>query len=355
MKNVRKTIDYFLGKGAGIALALSLVAGTASGAERPRGPEMTAAEAAVPRDTTFALWSTFVKTRKKHPEVSVLAPSLPAGVRVEENVAYTEFETALGPRPLRCDVFRPDDDGVYPAVIMIHGGGWNSGNRGLQVPMAQRLAAAGFVAIPVEYRLIPEALYPAGLEDVKTAVRWTRANAERYGIDGEHIALLGCSAGAQLATLAGVTNGSSRHEGSGAYAGVPSDVQGVVSIDGIATFVTDSNLESVREHIARKGTRPVNAQWLGGTYEEVPERWEEASALNWITERSPPVCFINSELPRYSEGRDVLRARYAALGIATEAHRTGAPFHPFWLFHPYAEGTLGAAIPFLTRVLKVGR
>lgn len=331
-------------------------AGAAGGAEGAAAPSMAAAtraEMAVARDTSFAVWSTYLKTRKKNPEIEIFAPKVPKGVRGVENIPYTTFETADGPRPLRCDLFRPDNDSIYPAVIMIHGGGWNSGNRSLQVPMAQRIAAAGFVTIPVEYRLIPEALYPAGLHDIKTAVRWARANASRYGIDPERIAVAGCSAGAQLATLVGVTNGSSRHEGEGEYRGVSSEVQAVVSIDGIATFLTDSNLQSVKEHIAKKHSLPVNALWLGGVYEDSPANWEEASALNWITERSAPVCFINSELPRYSEGRDILRARYATLGIPTEAHRVGSPFHPFWLFHPYAERTIAAAIPFLTRQLKV--
>lgn len=340
-------------------LAALMAAAAATGpisageAREGRGPErMTEAEASVRRDTTFALWSTYQKTVKKHPGITILRPTLPAGVRAAENIPYTVLDTPRGPRPLRCDVFRPDDGRVLPAVIMIHGGGWNSGDRSLQVPLAQRLAAAGFVAIPVEYRLIPEALYPAGLHDIKTAIRWARAHAAEYGIDPDRVAVWGCSAGAQLATLAGVTNGSALHEGEGEYGGFSSDAQAVVSIDGIATFLTDSNLLSVEEHIAKRGSLPVNALWLGGVYGDSASNWEEASALNWITGRSAPVCFINSELPRYSEGRDVLRARYAALGIATEAHRVGAPFHPFWLFHPYAEGTLGAAIPFLTRILK---
>ncbi len=317
-----------------------------------RAQEPTAAERLVPRDTTFALWSTYKKTLKKHPEISILEERVPKGVRAIEDVPYTTLETANGARPLRCDIYRPDNDSILPAVIMIHGGGWNSGNRGLQRPLAQRLAAAGFVAIPVEYRLIPEALYPAGLHDIKTAIRFTRANAGRYGIDPERIAVAGCSAGAQLATLAGVTNGSALHEGKGEYGGYSSEVQAVVSIDGIATVLPDPNLHAVEEPIAKRGELPVNARWLGGVYADSPKHWEEASALNWITERSAPVCFINSELPRYSEGRDVLRARYAALGIATEAHRVGAPFHPFWFFHPYAERTLAAAIPFLTRQLR---
>lgn len=76
---------------------------------------------------------------------------------------------------------------------MIHGGGWNSGSLELQVPMAQQIATKGYVTIPVEYRLIPEALYPAGVEDLEDAIEWIYKNAKRYGIDKENcrIGLLG--------------------------------------------------------------------------------------------------------------------------------------------------------------------
>ena len=177
---------------------------------------VSAAVPEIPRDTSFTAYSTNIKIRKKHPEAVLVKPELPAGVKAYENVVYTTIKkTRFGDRDLHVDIFRPDDDKTYPALIMIHGGGWNSGDKSLQVPLAQQIAARGYVTIPVEYRLIPEAVYPAGLHDIKTAVRWARANASKYGIDPDRIAVSGCSAGAQLATLVGVTNGSKRHEGKG--------------------------------------------------------------------------------------------------------------------------------------------
>ena len=149
------------------------------------------------------------KIRKYHPEAVLALPELPAGVREYRDVVYSTLpKTPYGRRDLHVDIFRPDDEKIYPALLMIHGGGWNSGDKSLQVPMAQQIAKNGYVTIPVEYRLIPEAVYPAGLHDVKTAIRWVRAHAAEYGIDPDRIAVSGCSAGAQLATLAGVTNGS---------------------------------------------------------------------------------------------------------------------------------------------------
>ena len=183
----------------------------------------------------------------------VAKPSLPDGVRAYNDVVYTTIKkTRFGDRDLHVDIFRPDDNKTYPALIMIHGGGWNSGDKSLQIPMAQQIASRGYVTIPVEYRLIPEALYPAGLHDIKTAVRWVRANAAQYGIDPERIAVSGCSAGAQLATLVGVTNGSKTHEGKGDWRKVSSDVQAVINMDGIATFVSESNIADARDRFNKK-------------------------------------------------------------------------------------------------------
>lgn len=317
---------------------------------------VTMAEAAnpvIPRDTSFTTYSTDMKIRKHHPEAVLAKPELPAGVKEYRDVVYTTLKgTCFGDRDLHVDIFRPDDDKTYPAMIMIHGGGWNSGDKSLQVPMAQQIAARGYVTIPVEYRLIPEAVYPAGLHDIKTAVRWARANAAKYGIDLDKIAVSGCSAGAQLATLVGVTNGSKRHEGKGEWRKTSSDVQAVVNMDGIATFVSESNIADAEDRFKKKGVLPVNALWLGGLYKDSPENWKESSALLWITPKSAPVCFISSGLPRYSDGRDSLVSIYDSIGIYSERHRIPVDVHPFWFFHPWVDTTVDYAVQFLDRMFK---
>ena len=108
------------------------------------GPDNT-----VPRDTSFTAWSTYIKVRKKHPEVTLAPPSLPKGVKAYENVLYSSLkDSPYGDRDLHVDIFRPDDNKQDPAMLMIHGGGWNSGDKSLQVPMAQMIAAKQLFAIP---------------------------------------------------------------------------------------------------------------------------------------------------------------------------------------------------------------
>ncbi len=307
----------------------------------------------IPRDTSFTAYSTNIKVRKHHPEAVLLPDELPEGVKVYKDVVYVTYKgTKYGDRDMHVDIFRPDDNKTYPALLMIHGGGWNSGNKSLQVPMAQRIATRGYVTIPVEYRMTPEAKYPAGLHDIKTAVRWARANAAKYGIDADKIAVSGCSAGAQLATLVGVTNGSKRHEGAGGWTGTSSDVQAVINMDGIATFVSESNIKDANNRLATKGAVPVNALWLGGMYDDAQPNWEEASAILWVTDKSAPICFISSGLPRYSDGRDSLVSIYDSIGIYSERHQIPVDVHPFWFFHPWVEPTIEHAVKFLDKTFK---
>lgn len=307
----------------------------------------------VPRDTSFTTWSTNIKIKKYHPEAILMGEQLPEGVKEQRNVVYTTLkETPYGDRDLHVDIFRPDDKETYPALIMIHGGGWNSGDKSLQVPMAQQIAAKGYVTIPVEYRLIPEAKYPAGLHDIKTVVRWARSHAKEYGIDPDKIALSGCSAGAQLATLVGVTNGLQSHEGDGEWGDASSEVQAVINMDGIATFVSEHNIADARASYEKKGVLPVNAMWLGGLYEDSPANWHHASAINWTTDRSAPICFISSGLPRFSDARDHLCEVYALRGIPTVRHKIDIDIHPFWFFNPWREEALGYMVDYLDSMFK---
>lgn len=261
-----------------------------------------------PRDTSFTAWSTYVKVKKIHPYIQLVEPTLLQGVTAYENIVYAVLpDTPYGRRELNVDIYRKNDGQKYPALLMIHGGGWNSGDRTLQRPMAQQIAGYGYVTIPVEYRLHPEAIYPAALYDLKAAVRWVRENAERYGIDTTQIAISGCSAGGHLAILVGMTNASERHEVKDLYGNHSSRVQAVINMDGCSTFISTRNIAETKDNIRKLGGKlPLNALWLGGSYDDKKDIWEEASPIVWVSDYSAPICFINGQLERYCDGRDDL-------------------------------------------------
>ena len=152
---------------------------------------------------------------------------LPGRVSVEENV---KFGTA-GKRDLRCDVFVPPDErGGRTAILLLHGGGWQNGDRGQLRGYGIQLARYGFLCVCPEYRLSGESKWPAQLHDVKAALRWVRANAASLGVDPQKIAVSGNSAGAHLALMLGATPNVPVFDGKGGNADASSECAAVVAI-----------------------------------------------------------------------------------------------------------------------------
>lgn len=104
------------------------------------------------------------------------------------------------------DVYVPDGDGPFPAIIFLHGGGWRFGDRRLAPDLRRFFAESGFVMVSIDYRLSGEAIFPAAVIDTKTAIRWLRRHAADYNIDPERIGLWGSSAGGHLAAMAALSN-----------------------------------------------------------------------------------------------------------------------------------------------------
>lgn len=289
----------------------------------------------VPRDTSYTVYSSFIKEKKKFPFIQ------PVDTKSDDLSSYTDipYKTISSTRQLTLNVFRPKTTEKLPVVLMIHGGGWNSGSPELQKALAVNLARKGFVTVPVEYRLLPEALYPAGVEDLNDAVDWIYENADKYNIDKDKIAVSGCSAGGQLADLIGTKNEKKL-------------IKAIVNIDGIATFI-DSATIGRAEKARKDGAKiPVDALWMGGTYGERPEIWHEASALSWVTESSAPICFINSSIPRFHNGRDEQVCLLDSLEIYSEIHTFDNSPHTFWHFHPWHISTVNYMDNFLDKIFS---
>ncbi|MDR3681069.1 MAG: alpha/beta hydrolase [Flavipsychrobacter sp.] len=313
-----------------LIFALLLLVGSAAGAQ-------------VTSDTSFTVYSAFVKAHKKQPFISIVYPSLPRHIIADTGKIYCTFTG----RSLHADVFYPPKlrHKTRPGILLIHGGGWRSGSRDQQVPMAQQLAARGYVAITVEYRLSPEAKYPAAVYDLKSAIRWTRLHAVDYGIDKDKIAILGCSAGGQLAALLGTTNGVVTFEGDECNKSEESTVNAIVDIDGILAFTHPESGEGDES----KGVSAA-AYWLGATRAENPQLWEDASALSHLNKNNPPILFINSGVARMHAGRDDMIRRLDTFDVYHEVHVFADAPHPFWLFEPWFTPTVKYVSDFLGSV-----
>jgi acetyl esterase/lipase len=203
------------------------------------------------------------------------ALATPADVVGEYDVPYA----APGDESLVLDLARPKrGTGPFPAVVCIHGGGWRGGDKTHFRQLIHLLAQKGFVAVSVRYRFAPADPFPAQIEDVKSAVRWLRANAERLQVNPDRIGATGGSAGGHLALLLGTTEESDALEGT-ENAGHSSAVQAVASLVG----PTDLTAEF-----------PPNVQHMlhdlvGGDDREALQR---ASPIHYLSSDDPPVLLI---------------------------------------------------------------
>ncbi|RJG10741.1 alpha/beta hydrolase [Massilia cavernae] len=306
-------------------------------------PVCAQAAAPAPAADSYTAATTYKKLVREYPFIRIASREVPASVEAVRNITYASH----GQRGLQIDLYLPAERGgkAVPAIVFVHGGGWRSGVRDNFAPMAIRMAERGYAAATVSYRLSPEARYPAAIHDVKAAVRWMRANAQRYGVDAGKIAVGGGSAGGQIASLVGVTNDLGRFDpGSAQQGAVSSAVQAIVNIDGLSDFTS----EEARKYEDDPAKQPSSAgAWFGGRYAEKEALWREASPISHVTAKTPPVLFIGSGQARFSVGREAIVEKMTALGVPSRVVLLPGTPHSFWLFDPWLEPTVEATAAFL--------
>ncbi|WP_316783890.1 alpha/beta hydrolase [Pedobacter frigiditerrae] len=296
------------------------------------------------KDTSYNTQRDFRNNIKKYPFIKLVVEQQMPNVTEKRNLAYAK----IGDRKLLIDAFLPKSKSKTAAVLIVHGGGWRSGDRSQHIPLAQHLAAKGMASFTVEYRLSTEAFYPASVFDVKSAVRWLKANAKQFNVDTNKIAILGFSAGGQLASLVGVTENVKKLEGDIGSFKYSSKVNAVIDIDGTLSFVHPESWE-LQNINTNKG---ASAMWLGYAGNERLDLWKEASPFTYANENKVPFLFLNSAVERMHAGRDDFKKLMDKKGIYTEIVSFKDSPHSFCLYQPWFDLTVNHITSFLEKVFK---
>ena len=204
---------------------------------------------------------------------AVISESPEFSVRLREDVVYGR----VGDRELLLDVFLPEVEGPVPAVIVIHGGAWRSGNRKQLRGYADSLAKRGMACFAIDYRLAPDHKFPAQIDDCRTAVRWVRRNAAEYRVDAARLGAIGYSAGGHLAALLGTTGKAAEEDPEK----LDTRLQAVVAGGAPTEFRLMPDGGKWAEY------------WMGGDQKAVPEKFEAASPTAFVDEKDPPFFFFN--------------------------------------------------------------
>jgi acetyl esterase/lipase len=327
---------YAAGMAATLALALAAQA---------------AAQAPAPAPESYTAQTTYQKLVKAYPFIRIASSEVPQSVRALTGITYVR----RGGHALQLDLYLPAHPATsqVPGIVFVHGGGWRAGVRANFAPMAIRMAERGYAAATISYRLSPEALYPAAVQDARAAVRWMRTHAGEHGIDPARIAIGGGSAGGQIAALAGVTDGLARFDAENRPDDgrdvVSSAVQAIVNIDGLSDFTS----EAARKYEDDPARQPSSAgAWFGGRYAEKADLWREASPLLYVNPKTPPILFVGSGQARFSLGREEMVAKMRVAGVASQVVLLPDTPHSFWLFDPWLEPAVEATVAFLKEYLR---
>jgi len=193
-------------------------------------------------------------------------------VRIERGIVFASPDGV----DLKLNTYRPLTTGKYPTLIIIYGGAWREGSPDTYEEFNCYMAAQNYTVIAIDYRHAPQYQFPSQLEDVETALAYISDRAEELSVDTDKMAILGRSAGGHLASLA-------------AYK------QDAISFKAVINYYGAVNLTDGYYDLPTPD--PIDIQtilknFLGGTPEEKPELYEQASPINYPRPNLPPSLLI---------------------------------------------------------------
>jgi acetyl esterase/lipase len=213
--------------------------------------------------------------------VALLAVAACTAPAVETDIVYDDRHGDAG----LMDIYMPDDVGPHPAVLFIHGGTWRAGSKEHFWRSGPRLARSGFVAASINYRLLPDGVFPNNLNDCVCALAFLRAHAEEYGVDPARIAVMGYSAGAHLTSLVALASD---------HPELPTDCSaaGGQPVAPPAAAISASGPQDMRLWWNELSDKETVEGIFGGSPRDLPHAYELGSPAYHVRSGAPPMLIL---------------------------------------------------------------
>ena len=249
-------------------------------------------------------------------------------VQVKRDLVYAR----VGDRELKLDLYLPKKPITepMPCIVVIHGGGWRSGDKNRFASKAAYFADHGFAAACIGYRLLPSVKFPAPIEDCRAAVRWVRANATEYGIDPDRMGAFGGSAGAHLTAMLATSHDVAELEGKGGNEGVSTR---------ISTAVALATPADMHRYVQRSGASEELASLI--------------SPITHVDAESAPILLLHSKTdPTVPHKMSVdLQAKYKEAGVEAQLVSVEDAPHAFWNMEQWFGDTMKRSVEFFKQHL----
>jgi acetyl esterase/lipase len=224
-------------------------------------------------------------TQKAAPKARV-----PEGTTTLRDVEYAK----VGNKSLKLDLYLPPKaDDPLPVIVWVHGGAWLGGSKNDAGPTL-RFVGRGYAVASVMYRFSGEAIFPAQIQDCKSAVRWLRANAKTYSLDPDHIGAWGASSGGHLVALLG-TAGSVKEFDTGDNLNFSSRVQAVCDWFGPTDFLQMDANALPGAALKHGPANSPESRLIGGAIQENKEKVARANPITYVSKDSAPFLIMHGD------------------------------------------------------------
>jgi acetyl esterase/lipase len=233
-----------------------------------------------------------------------------------------------GDYPLMATLYKPKNKSAKPApaIVYIHGGGFTGGERDQFEANAAYFTNHGYVGLCISYRLAPQDKFPAQVQDAKCAVRWLRANASQLNIDIERIGVCGASAGGSISALTAYAQGVPEFADQGGNSGFSEQIQAAIFQCGIYDFMPRTMPFGILDSVKKS--------YLGGKYEEIPQKYKKASPIEYVNKTSPPTLLFHGDADETVNVKHayLLSEKLKANGVYHELYIAEGGSHSAYIF-----------------------
>lgn len=250
-----------------------------------------------------------------------ISTQLPEGIIVHRDLPYV----TNGHQRQKLDLYLPKSEKKLPIIIWIHGGAWLAGGKDYFVPL--EYLADGYAVASINYRLSQHAIFPAQIQDCKAAIRWLRANAQKYNLDPNCFGAWGPSAGGHLAVMLGTTGDVNTFD-VGEHLSVSSRIQAAVDYFGPTDFLQMDEHRTPDGMIHNEPKSP-ESQLIGGDIRDNLEKVARANPITYVTKDDPPFLIVHGDsdplVPHHQS--ELLEAALKKAGVPVSFHTVKGAGH----------------------------